>query len=53
MSYIHRMRTVSKAYYILLISLMIAAVQFAHAGDAGMKKWQKGEGWGWVWGTRR
>ncbi len=45
------MRTVSKAYYILLISLTIAAVQFAHAGDAGMKKWQKGKGWGWVWGS--
>lgn len=30
-----------------LIALELIA---AYAGDAGMKQWQRGKGWGWVWG---
>ena len=44
------MKTESKTPYLLLIILMTALVPVARAGDAGMKMWQKGKGWGWVWG---
>ena len=44
------MRTVAKTPCILLIILITALASSAQAGDAGMKKWQKGKGWGWVWG---
>ena len=44
------MKIVSKFYYALVILLAWFATQSAHAGDAGMKKWEKGKGWGWVWG---
>ena len=35
--------------------LAAGALAFTIAGsaaqDAGMKKWTKGKGWGWVWGA--
>ena len=44
------MRTVAKTFYLFLIILITALASSAQAGDAGMKKWEKGKGWGWVWG---
>jgi hypothetical protein len=38
--------------------ILLAATALAFAGgavdaqDAGMKKWTKGKGWGWVWGPQ-
>lgn len=44
------MRTVSVFYYLVLCAQLPLAFHLAHAADAGMKQWQKGRGWGWVWG---
>ena len=42
--------------FISRLVLAVAAVAFslgaAGAQDAGMKKWTKGKGWGWVWGPQ-
>ncbi|MDG2168219.1 MAG: cyclase family protein [Opitutales bacterium] len=34
---------------ITLTSFLFLTTSFA--GDGGMKKWEKGKGWGWVWGA--
>ena len=41
-----------KIFQTLMLSagLLAVAVSPAAAQDAGMKKWVKGKGWGWVWG---
>ncbi len=44
------MRALSIYYPYLALSLGLIGLPFAQAGDAGMKKWEKGKGWGWVWG---
>lgn len=38
---------------VFLVAGVLAAVSGAAAAqDAGMKKWVKGKGWGWVWGPQ-
>jgi hypothetical protein len=36
----------------LIVSAGLVVFAFGPAAgqDAGMKKWTKGKGWGWVWG---
>ena len=35
----------------LAFALLLGAALPALAGDAGMKQWKRGIGWGWVWGS--
>jgi kynurenine formamidase len=37
---------------VLAVGLVAFAISGAAAQDAGMKKWVKGKGWGWVWGPQ-
>src|SRR4028118_400448 len=37
--------------FALVAGLIALAISGALAQDAGMKKWVKGKGWGWVWGS--
>ena len=37
-------------YLMFAAGLVALAAGPAAAQDAGMKKWTKGKGWGWVWG---
>jgi len=37
---------------VLAVSVLALASGAAAAQDAGMKKWTKGKGWGWVWGAQ-
>ena len=37
---------------VIAASLIAFAAGGAAAQDAGMKKWVKGKGWGWVWGPQ-
>ena len=36
---------------LLTASFVVLTAASAGAQDAGMKKWTKGKGWGWVWGN--
>lgn len=38
-------------HVVLAVSLLAFSASGALAQDAGMKKWVKGKGWGWVWGS--
>jgi hypothetical protein len=40
------------SHLILAASIVAIAGSGAAAQDAGMKKWVKGTGWGWVWGPQ-
>ncbi len=40
-------------HLLLAAGLAAFAATGAVAQDAGMKKWVKGKGWGWVWGAGR
>ena len=39
-------------HVVLAASLLAFSASGALAQDAGMKKWVKGKGWGWVWGPQ-
>ncbi len=41
------MRTLSRVW---IVALLLAVSTGLHAQDAGMVKWKRGTGWGWVWG---
>jgi hypothetical protein len=43
---------VSVRRFLVAASLVAFAATGAAAQDAGMKKWVKGKGWGWVWGPQ-
>ena len=45
------MKTVYSKKFILISALTLVMFNWTQAGDAGMKKWDKGKGWGWVWGS--
>ena len=34
------------------LGIAVASASPATAQDAGMQKWTKGKGWGWVWGPQ-
>ena len=36
--------------HLVIVLASCFLVQLSFAGDAGMKQWEKGKGWGWVWG---
>ena len=36
---------------LLAAGALALAIGGAAAQDAGMKRWTKGKGWGWVWGA--
>jgi hypothetical protein len=38
-------------HVVLTAGLLALTAGGALAQDAGMKKWVKGKGWGWVWGS--
>ena len=35
---------------VLIFSLVLATLSFSSGADPQMQKWQRGKGWGWVWG---
>src|SRR6188474_3664448 len=35
---------------VLIFSLVLATPSFSSGADPQMQKWQRGKGWGWVWG---
>ena len=43
---------ISVRSFLVAASLVAFAASGAAAQDAGMKKWVKGKGWGWVWGPQ-
>ena len=44
------MRLVFRITHLALVLTSLSLIPASFAGDAGMKQWEKGKGWGWVWG---
>ncbi|MBH55373.1 MAG: cyclase [Opitutaceae bacterium] len=44
------MKHLLKSQCALIISFFVFGFGLTYAGESGMKKWEKGKGWGWVWG---